>query len=89
MTIFTSPFGDIALRDQTITERVMEGLAMRPEATALIDGPTGRTVTAAELISAIQSLAGGLAARGIGAAMPVSVVNVSMGLWSPSRAGAT
>jgi len=77
MTVFTSPYGDIALRDQTITERVMEGLAMRPEATAIIDGPTGRAITGADLVAAIQSLAGGLAARGIG---PGTVI----GLMAPN-----
>jgi acyl-CoA synthetase (AMP-forming)/AMP-acid ligase II len=77
MTVFTSPFGDIALRDQTITERVFEGLKMRPEATALIDGPTGRKITGADLMAAIQSLAGGMAARGIG---PGTVI----GLMAPN-----
>lgn len=77
MTIFTSPFGEIALRDQTITERVMAGLAIRPEATALIDGPTGRRISGADLVAAIQSLAGGMAARGIG---PGSVI----GLMAPN-----
>ena len=77
MTVFSSPFGDIALRDQTITERVMEGLVTRSGATVIIDGPTGRAITGADLVAAIQSLAGGLAARGIG---PGTVI----GLMAPN-----
>ena len=45
MIIHSSPLGDIALRDLSITERVMEGLTWRPDDPALIDGPTGRVVT--------------------------------------------
>lgn len=66
MTIFTSPDGNIALRDQTITERVMGGFASRPDATVLIDGLTGQTITGAQLVDAIQRLAGGLVERGVG-----------------------
>ena len=66
MTIFRSPFGEIAPRAVTITERVFEGLALRPDSIAMIEGPTGRTVTAQALMDAIRGFAGALAARGFG-----------------------
>ena len=66
MTVFTSPHGDIALRDQTITERVLEGVRTRLDAPVLIEGLTGREITGAQLVDAIQRLAGGLKVRGIG-----------------------
>lgn len=66
MTVFQSPHGDVALRDQTITERVLEGVRGRLDAPVLIEGPTGREITGAQLVDAVQRLAGGLKARGIG-----------------------
>ena len=74
MTLFTSPYGDIALREQTITERVLEGLAKRPDAIALIDGTDGRTITAAQLTDAIRTLAGGLKAHKIGPGKVVALM---------------
>lgn len=66
MTIFSSRYADLAIRDQTITERVFEGLASRPDEVVVIDGPTGRSLTAAKLMADIKSFAGGLTARGLG-----------------------
>ena len=43
MTIYKSPAADIALSEQTITERVFAGIS--PDSAILIDGPTGRTMT--------------------------------------------
>lgn len=60
--IITSPFADIALSNLTITERVFAGI--RPDATILIDGPTGRSLTGAQFADAVTSLAGGLTERG-------------------------
>lgn len=47
MTTYISTYPDIALRDQSITERVFAGLENRPDNTILTDGPTGRRITAA------------------------------------------
>jgi len=52
---------DISITDYTL--RMVDELADKP---AIIDGPTGREVTFAELRSGIQALAGGLAAAGFG-----------------------
>jgi 4-coumarate--CoA ligase len=50
----------------SITERLFQGLEGRPDAVVLTDGPSGREVTAAELMDSVQRLAGGLVARGQG-----------------------
>ncbi|WP_392337741.1 AMP-binding protein [Loktanella salsilacus] len=74
MTIFQSPFDDVALRDISITERVFEGLRDRPSEVVLTDGPTGRTITAAQFIDQVESLAGGLTARGFGAGHTIALM---------------
>lgn len=74
MHIYDSPWGDIALRDQSITERVFEGLASRPDEVVLTDGPTGRTLTAAQFMEQVRRLAGGLTARGFGAGHTVALM---------------
>jgi 4-coumarate--CoA ligase len=72
MTIYKSTFPDVALSDKTITQRVFEGIA--PDRTVLIDGPSGRSMTGAQFIDAVKSLAGGLAARGWSAGKTVALM---------------
>ncbi|KAA0920430.1 4-coumarate--CoA ligase family protein [Aquicoccus porphyridii] len=72
MTIYKSRFPDVALSDKTITQRVFEGID--PEATILIDGPTGRAMTGAQFVGGVKSLAGGLTARGYGAGKVVALM---------------
>ncbi|MFZ3583513.1 AMP-binding protein [Loktanella sp. DJP18] len=74
MSIFQSSFDDIALRDISITDRVFEGLRHRPNEVVLTDGPTGRTLTAAEFIEQVENLAGGLTARGLGAGHTIALM---------------
>jgi len=66
MTVFTSPLPSLAPRRQSITDRLFEGLAYEPDRDAVIDGPSGAALTAAELRSRIEHLAGGLQASGVG-----------------------
>ncbi len=66
MTLFQSPMGALAPRDQSITERLFEGLARRPDQIVLVDGPSGRGMTAGALIDMIRALAGGLVEQGRG-----------------------
>lgn len=66
MAHFTSAFDDIELIDQSITQRVFDGLKGRLDEDVLIDGPTGRAITAGALMDAIKRLAGGLTQRGLG-----------------------
>jgi acyl-CoA synthetase (AMP-forming)/AMP-acid ligase II len=64
--IFRSPFPDVEVPDVTLTAFVLEAAESRGDRPALIDGPTGETLTYAELARQVRSLAAGLAARGIG-----------------------
>ena len=77
MAIYTSPFGDIALRDVTITQRLLEGMGGR-DRVAMIDGPSGREWTAGEIADGIRRVAGGLAARGIGPGRCVAIMLPNM-----------
>ncbi len=65
--IYTSPLPAVDIPDTHLTEYVLEradSLADRP---AIIDGPTGRSVSYRELATSIAQMAGGLVARGFGA----------------------
>jgi acyl-CoA synthetase (AMP-forming)/AMP-acid ligase II len=66
MIIHRSPFPDVDIPDVTVTEHVLRWASRMPDRPALIDGPTGRTYTYAQLAGMIASFAGGLAARGLG-----------------------
>ena len=66
MTIITSRYAPVPLTGLSITERLFQGLEHRPGETVLIDGPTGRGVTAGALMEGIRRLAGGLTERGQG-----------------------
>ncbi|MCK0095256.1 AMP-binding protein [Yoonia sp. F2084L] len=74
MTIFTSPFADVAASDLTITQRIFQGLENRPDEVVLTDGPSGRTMTAAAFMDQVKRMAGGLAAAGFGAGHTVAIM---------------
>ncbi len=78
MTIYHSPFADVAVRYMSITERMFEGLAPDPDRAALIDGPTGVAMTGATLRDRIERLAGGLTARNYGAGQVVAILAPNM-----------
>lgn len=78
MTIYTSPWPELALREQSVTERLFEGLAPAPDRVVLVDGPTGREFTGADLMHSIKSLAGGLTERGFGAGHVVALMAPNM-----------
>jgi acyl-CoA synthetase (AMP-forming)/AMP-acid ligase II len=56
----------IQVPDTDITSFVLADAAARGDKPALIDGPTGRTLTYAELDRGVRALAAGLASRGFG-----------------------
>lgn len=58
----------------TITERVFRGLEGRDDAPALIEGASGRVLTAGALREAVCRLAGGLAERGFGPGATVALM---------------
>ena len=74
MTIHASPYPPLPLSGLSITERLFEGLKHRPDEAVLIDGPTGRSLTAGALIDGVRRLAGGLQAMGIGRGAMIAIM---------------
>lgn len=74
MTIIYSQFSDVAIVEQSITERVFSSLTTRPNKVVLIDGPTGQTMTAAAFMDQVQRLAGGLTKLGLGSGKTVAIM---------------
>jgi 4-coumarate--CoA ligase len=72
--IHNSPYPPITLTGESITERVLRGLGPDPDRVVLIDGPSGREMTAGALEDGIRRLAGGLRARGIGKGDVVAIL---------------
>lgn len=72
MSIITSQFADVALTDKSVTQRVFEGID--PAMTILIDGPSGRSLSGAQFIAGVKSLAGGLTAAGFGPGCCVAIM---------------
>src|SRR6266571_8152962 len=62
--IIRCPFPDVDIPDVSLTEFVLSKAAERGDKPAMIDGPTGRTVTYAQLVSLVRRVAAGLAAHG-------------------------
>jgi 4-coumarate--CoA ligase len=62
--VHRSPSPDVAIPDEPLTGYVLRRGASTPDRPALVEGPTGRTLTFGELDAAVRSLAGGLLARG-------------------------
>ena len=66
MTVYSSPLPHVEVPDTSLTSYVMRRADDLADQAAIIDGPTGRTVTYGELNDLIHRFAGGLAARGFG-----------------------
>jgi acyl-CoA synthetase (AMP-forming)/AMP-acid ligase II len=63
---FSSPRPDVAIPDAPLTPFVLEGAEERGDKPALVDGPTGRTISYAQLAQSVRMVGAGLAARGFG-----------------------
>lgn len=63
--IFRSPYPDVAIPSIPLTRFVLEQALSRGDKPALIDGPSGRTITYAQLVAAIPRVASSLARRGL------------------------
>jgi len=77
-TIHTSPLPDVELPTVPLTEYVLRLADVVPDRVALMDGPTGRTMTYAELDDQVHRFAGGLAARGFGPGKVVGLMAPNM-----------
>ena len=64
--IHTSPLPAVEIPDVALTSYCFEHAADRADKPALVDGPTGRTLTYGQLHEQVRRFAGGLAARGFG-----------------------
>src|SRR3954451_17638722 len=62
--IIRSPYPDVPIPNVPLTDFVFARAAQHGDKPALIDGPSGRTLTYAQLVGAIKRCAAGLAARG-------------------------
>jgi acyl-CoA synthetase (AMP-forming)/AMP-acid ligase II len=65
-TIVRSPYPDVTIPDVALPDLVFAEVARRAAKPALVDGPSGRTITYGELVGGAGLVAGGLAARGFG-----------------------
>lgn len=63
--IFTSPAPDVHIPNVSVTEFILERAAPYADKPALIDGPSGRSYTYAQMAGAIKLVAGNLAKRGL------------------------
>ena len=64
--LHTSPDKPVAIPEVSLSEFVFRDAAKYADRPALVDGPTGRTLTFAQLTGAIRKAAAGLAAKGFG-----------------------
>ena len=62
--IFRSPLPEVEIPDLPLTDYVLARAEELGDKPALIDGPSGRTLTYGALLQGIRALAGGLVARG-------------------------
>jgi acyl-CoA synthetase (AMP-forming)/AMP-acid ligase II len=72
--IHRSPLPDVEIPEVLVTELVLRRAADLADKPALIDGPTGRALTYAELDAAVRRLAGGLVAQGFAAGDVVAIM---------------
>ena len=73
--VFTSPFDDVEIPDIGIHQVILDACDTFGERMAIIDGPTGRSMTFAALGDAIRRFAGGLTARGFGKGDVLAIVS--------------
>ena len=64
--IYRSPYPDVEIPDMPLQDFLFEHAAKYTDKPALIDGPSGRTITYGQLVGAVRRAAAGLAARGFG-----------------------
>lgn len=63
--VFASPYPDVSIPEMPLTQFLFQAASTRADKPALIDGPTGRTLTYGQLVGAIRLVASSLAKRGL------------------------
>jgi acyl-CoA synthetase (AMP-forming)/AMP-acid ligase II len=66
MSTFRGPIPDVVIPDSTVPAFVLSNAADRGDEPALIDGPTGRALSYAQLAGGVRSIASGLGSRDFG-----------------------
>ena len=64
--VFRSPLADVSIPDLPLTSFVLHRARQLGDKPALVDGPSGRTITYRQLADTIPTVAAGLAERGFG-----------------------
>ena len=72
---YTSPFPDVEIPDVGIHQVILDACQEYGDRMAIIDGPTGRSMTFAQLGDAIRRFAGGLAASGFAKGDVLAIVS--------------
>lgn len=80
--MFRSSYPDVPVATTTLHGRLLAALAVRPEAPALIDGPTGTVIAAGELAFRARAIASGLARRGFAPGETVALWAPNMPAWA-------
>ena len=88
MIIYRSPLADVDIPDTTVTHHVLRRAAEVPDRPALIDGPSGRAYTYAQVAAMIASFAGGLAARGLGPGDTIALMSPNIPEYAVAFHGA-
>ncbi|MDH3606587.1 MAG: 4-coumarate--CoA ligase family protein [Acidimicrobiia bacterium] len=64
--IYSSPLPTVEIPEVSLPGYVLEGATNRADRIAIVDGPTGRSLTYGALTESVARMAGGLTARGFG-----------------------
>jgi acyl-CoA synthetase (AMP-forming)/AMP-acid ligase II len=74
MTLIESKYKNLEIKDCSVTEYLFEGLSKNPDHISVIDGMTGDTFTAGQVMENIKRFAGGLVARNLGKGHTVALM---------------
>ena len=74
MTTFRGPFADVKIPATPLPDFVLQGATARGDRPALVDGPSGRSISYAQLAGGVRALAAGLATRGFVPGQVVALV---------------
>src|SRR5215207_4272040 len=90
--VVLSPHPDVTVPDVPLHEFVLADAIGRADQAALVDGPSGRTLTYGQLAGGVRRVAAGLAARGFGkgdvfAIYSPNVPEYALGFYGVSAAG--
>lgn len=80
--VYRSPLPEIEVPDAFLHDFVLERARRLADVPALIDGPSGRTLTYGGLAAGVERLAGGLAARGYGRGDVIGLFAPNLPEWA-------